>query len=236
LLLYIIRHGDPIYSPDTLTEKGFKQAEALADRLSINGLDRVYSSPNGRARMTARPTCERLGLACGIEPWMSEDLAWKDFSAEFEPGRWRWAIYVQNDRLKRDPDLRPGDPPHAAAYLKGTKAEEGFARIKAHSDEFLERLGYVREGDVYRAIRPNDERVAAFCHHGFGSSWLAYLLAVPPHIMWSSFNIGHSGLTLLQFPNNEDGWSAPMCLCLSDMSHLLLRKGLRYQYNNGIDL
>ena len=62
MLLYIIRHADPIYNPDSLTELGHKQAEALAKRLAVNGLDRVYSSPNMRAQMTAKPACELLAV------------------------------------------------------------------------------------------------------------------------------------------------------------------------------
>lgn len=32
--LLIVRHGDPDYSIDSLTETGWKEAELLADRLS----------------------------------------------------------------------------------------------------------------------------------------------------------------------------------------------------------
>ena len=32
--LIIIRHGDPDYSIDSLTEKGWKEAEYLADRIA----------------------------------------------------------------------------------------------------------------------------------------------------------------------------------------------------------
>ena len=35
MLLYIIRHADPIYNPDTLTTKGKLQASALAKRLAM---------------------------------------------------------------------------------------------------------------------------------------------------------------------------------------------------------
>ncbi|MBQ1206574.1 MAG: histidine phosphatase family protein, partial [Clostridia bacterium] len=55
MLLYVIRHGDPIYNPDSLTEKGKRQAEALARRLAVNGLDKIYSSPLVRAQQTAQP-------------------------------------------------------------------------------------------------------------------------------------------------------------------------------------
>ena len=62
MLLYIIRHGDPIYETDSLTERGRAQAEAVAKRLAASGIDRVFSSPMGRARQTAEPTCRLLGL------------------------------------------------------------------------------------------------------------------------------------------------------------------------------
>ncbi len=49
----------------------------------------------------------------------------------------------------------------------------GFESLKHHSDEFLERLGYTRDGGVYRIRRSNRMRVAVFCHTGFGLTWLA---------------------------------------------------------------
>ena len=33
MLLFYIRHGDPVYDPDSLTPLGLKQAEAVAKRL-----------------------------------------------------------------------------------------------------------------------------------------------------------------------------------------------------------
>ena len=49
MLLFFLRHADPIYSPDQLTPLGHRQAEALAKRLSAYGLDRIYSSTAKRA-------------------------------------------------------------------------------------------------------------------------------------------------------------------------------------------
>ena len=62
MLLYIVRHGDPIYETDTLTERGRWQAEAVSKRMQRAGINCVYSSPMGRAVETARPTAEKLGL------------------------------------------------------------------------------------------------------------------------------------------------------------------------------
>ena len=72
MLFFYIRHGDPIYTPDSLTELGKKQANALAKRLSVYGIDKVYSSPSARARQTAKPTCDWLKKEMIICEWANE--------------------------------------------------------------------------------------------------------------------------------------------------------------------
>lgn len=54
--LYIIRHGDPYYeAPDggSLTEHGKAEATALASFLAKEGITHAYTSPLGRAKLTA---------------------------------------------------------------------------------------------------------------------------------------------------------------------------------------
>lgn len=38
MLLFYVRHGDPIYNPDSLTPLGERQAEAVAKRLALHGV------------------------------------------------------------------------------------------------------------------------------------------------------------------------------------------------------
>jgi len=235
MLLYIIRHADPIYSPDSLTELGHKQAEALAKRLAANGIDRAYSSPNMRAQLTAKPACELLGLEYAVEHWMSEDLAWRDFSYETESGGRTWTFNRQNTKIKYDETLKPGAEWYDSQYFSVTNAKEGYRRVAECSDEFTERLGYRRENGAYKIIRANDDRIAAFCHHGFGTVWLSHLLDIPLRVFSTSFNISHSGVTILEFKNYENGCTAPMCLCLSDISHIY-QAGLPMKYNNHLDI
>ena len=52
--IMIIRHGDPDYETDSLTEKGIREAEALHDFLKDKKYDAAYCSPLGRAQQTAR--------------------------------------------------------------------------------------------------------------------------------------------------------------------------------------
>ncbi len=72
MLLYIIRHGEPDYTTDTLTERRILQAEAVGKRIADSKIDMIFSSPMGRARQTAEPACRNLGLDCNIEEWTHE--------------------------------------------------------------------------------------------------------------------------------------------------------------------
>ena len=48
MLLYIVRHGEPIYSNDTLTPLGSKQAEALVARHIENAKNSVLLAAKKR--------------------------------------------------------------------------------------------------------------------------------------------------------------------------------------------
>lgn len=59
--ILLIRHGDPDYANDTVTEKGKREVQLLADRLEKENIDKIYCSPLGRAQATAAPTAQRIG-------------------------------------------------------------------------------------------------------------------------------------------------------------------------------
>ena len=59
--LLIVRHGDPDYDIDSLTEKGWKEAEYLSQKLCKLDVKAFYVSPLGRAKDTAAPTLKKMG-------------------------------------------------------------------------------------------------------------------------------------------------------------------------------
>lgn len=237
MLLYIIRHGDPIYNPDSLTPKGHLQAKALAKRFAVHGLDKIYSSPMIRAQQTAQPTCDILGLPMQIEEWTSEALAGNSFYITRPDGISSWIFHQNPTVLKNDASHTLVDNWYEAECFKiyDKDFKGGYERIQKASDEFLERHGYKREGSVYKIVNPNEERIAVFCHQGFGVTWLSHLLGIPPHIFWTTFDLTHSGVTVLNFRNFENGLTTPLCLQLSDMSHIFADR-LPFKYNNSIDM
>ncbi|MBP3919904.1 MAG: histidine phosphatase family protein [Clostridia bacterium] len=236
MLLYLIRHGDPDYVHDSLTPLGQRQAEALARRLAVHGLDRIYASPLGRAIATAKPTSEILNLPIEIEEWCSEALAWQDFAGKMENGQSMWAFHQQNTTVKTEESMQyTNDNWYELDCFRMINGKEGYARIQNASDDFLSRQGYVREGAKYRIERPNDDRVAVFCHQGFGMAWLSVLLQIPPQYTFASFDFTHASISIFHFANNPDGYSMPRCLTLSDTS-FLYEDRLPLKYNNTIDI
>ena len=235
MILLIVRHGDPVYDPDSLTHLGHRQAEALADRMVVNGLDEIYSSPLIRAQQTAQPTADRLGIPVRIEDWMSENLAWREMAADFPDGRHTWLFHQENTVYNTDEVAALGERWYEAPCFSLRDMKTAYQRICDASDEFLARLGYVREERRYRIETPSEKRVAAFCHQGFGTTWLSWLLRVPPPVFWGSFDITHSGVTVLEFQNRPSGYTAPRCLCLSDTGHIFA-SGLPYKFENRVPL
>jgi 2,3-bisphosphoglycerate-dependent phosphoglycerate mutase len=55
-----------------LAADGYRQAEALADRLGAAGIDRIVSSPYRRARETIAPLAARLGIDIELDPRLRE--------------------------------------------------------------------------------------------------------------------------------------------------------------------
>ena len=231
MLLYIVRHGEPIYGPDTLTELGREQARAVADRFAIHGLDRIYSSPQGRARETAQPTADRLGLDVTILPWTRE--IWPELALPQPDGSLRFAMGLPGSCLRSEENHDLGEKWHEMEVLKPIEAKKAYEEIVVeNSDILLRSLGYEREREgVYKILHENNERIALFCHGGFTLTWLPHLLAIPPHLFWASFAVTHTGVTLIEFNDDGTGHACPKCLFFGDMAHIL-QSGLPYLYNN----
>ncbi len=206
--LYIIRHGDPDYANDTLTEKGWKEAEALAPRLLRIQPTDLYASPLGRAQDTARPSCKALGMEFTVENWMVESMDYMKRGALNDPTQTDAGYTVT---FADGPTLRKDFAPERAATVE---------QMIRDSDAFLARHGYVREGYRYRAVEDNERKVCCFCHGGFGSAWVAHLLGMYPVFNWHQFALRTTSVTHFRFRADESGYAVPNAVCIGDVSHL----------------
>ena len=236
MILFYVRHGDPIYNPNSLTPLGTRQAEAVAKRLALYGIDEIYSSPSERALLTAKPTAEITKKEITRLDFCDEKYAYEDFAVLNETGRHSWAF--QNIAFKRlfndNKVLSLGDKWYEYKEFEQYNFEHGVKRVNKGVDEFLLSLGYEhnREKHIYIPVNPSEKRVALFAHHGFGLCFLSSLLDIPYPLISTHFDIGHTGVTAIFF-GIEDGICIPSVLTLSNDSHLF-REGLPTYHNTHI--
>jgi probable phosphoglycerate mutase len=235
MLFFYLRHGDPIYSPDSLTPLGIKQAEALAKRLALYGIDKIFSSPSKRAMQTAQPTCDLLRKEPVVLDFCNESLVLRDLTIQTGDKR-TWLFQDPNcKRLFADQSIRElADKWYLHPQLKQYDYEKGIRRISEETDQFFLSLGYehIPDSGSYKVIRPNNERVALFAHQGFGIAFLSCLLDIPYPQFCNHFDLSHSSMTVINF-KEEDGYATPKVLTLSSDSHLY-REGLPLKYNYGL--
>ena len=235
MLLYYIRHGDPIYDPDSLTPLGMRQAEAIGKRLAVHGLDRIYASSSNRAIQTAQPTCEMLKKNMTVLDWCNELHVWRELTVT-EDKKMTWCfVHAPTVEVMTSHEVRRlGREWYRHPAFEGTLYEQGMTRVQRECDALLESLGYRHdlERNGYVAERPNAERVAIFAHHGFGVAFLSCLLDIPYPELSIRADICHTGMTVIHFPERE-GFVIPKMLEFSSDAHLY-REGLPTKYGNAI--
>lgn len=213
MILYIIRHADPDYANNTITEFGWEEAHALADWLKDVKIDRIYASPLGRALDTAAPTCKEKGLEPTILPWTAESMD-----------------YMESHRFTPECNCSYSfDLQHGVHNFKDHYEENRMATVEnmiKSSDEFLASCGYSREGAFYRITNHNHDSIAVFCHGGFGCAWIAHLLNTAPGVMYPGISLNTSSVTTFEFRNSDTGFTRPVLKRLGEIDHIR-RAGLR---------
>lgn len=228
MILFYVRHGDPIYEPDSLTPLGKRQAEAVAKRLALHGIDKVYASTSNRAIQTASPLCEMIKKDMTLLDFAHESLAWNDFSINHKTWLFqdKETLQLFTDETVISLGQKWYEHPSFTAY------KSGIDRVYDETYRFFESLGYqhIRNTGKYKVINPNDSRVALFAHQGFGLAFLSVVLDIPYPFIARHFDMCHTGITAIHF-HEQDGYAVPKILTLSSDAHLY-KEGLPTVYND----
>lgn len=234
MLFFYIRHGDPIYDPDSLTPLGERQAEAVGKRLAMFGVDKVFASTSRRAMLTAQPTCEMTNKELITLDFCNEGYAWGEFTVNNGRGGRCWTFHSMEclELMTSAEVIGMGAAWYEHPYFADGNFKKGIRRITDESDRLFSALGYkhIPGTGNYKAINPTDERVALFAHQGFGLAFLSCVLGIPYPIIAGHFDFGHTGMTVIDFPN-RGGISIPKVLTMASDGHLY-REGLTTAYNN----
>ena len=114
--------------------------------------------------------------------------------------------------------------------FKDSNVESGLKRIYTETDKLFASFGYEHEQYTgrYKVVNPSNKKIALFAHEGFGLVFLSCLLDIPYPTYCTRFNLSHTGMTVIEFTDNN-GWAIPRVLTHSSDSHLY-REGLPINY------
>lgn len=225
--LFIIRHGDPDYEHDTLTERGRLEADLLCGRLLKENITRVYCSPLGRARATAKPFLEAAGMQAEIKEYLREFSRpvlmklGEEGVGEGEKRTCAWDVDPYLFEKYRD-ELR--DPARWDKVPMNLPYEVGkeVAWVKDGFDSILAENGYVREGILYRIKEDADRNanIAIFCHMGLGSLLLSHLAHMAPSHFWQFFRFMPTSVSTVVFNEKKPGLADARIFSVGDTTHL----------------
>lgn len=216
--LLIIRHGDPDYDRDSLTEKGWREAEALSEKLIKMNIDDFYVSPLGRARDTASCTLKKLNREATVCPWL------KEFDVPIHrpdiPDRktipWDWLP----EDWTGEPKFYDYENWWKVPVFQSEHMKEEYDHVTGSFDRLLARYGYVWKGNYYQVENANRKKLAFFCHFGLGCVLLSHLLHISPMILWHQFVAAPSSVTSLVTEERRQGISVFRMRSYGDISHL----------------
>lgn len=216
--LYIVRHAEPDYAIDSLTEKGWREARLLAPRLSSIQPAHYYVSPLGRAKDTASFTLAATGATAEECDWLREFNTGYEMPAIDGCRRTAW------DMLPRvwadDPLYYDAARWFMAPVYKDSGVEAAYRRVTLGLDALLARHGYERAGGVYRAVRPNCENLILFCHFGVECVLLSHLMGCSPVVLWQHAVALPSSVSVLSTEEREAGTAVFRMSRFGDLSHL----------------
>ncbi len=224
--IILVRHGHPDYVNDCLTELGHKQAEQAAVRLKNEGIGQIFSSPFGRAVETAMHTArlisrdvERLEFMREIK-WGSSDG--NEVYADGHP--WDTSLYAISQGYSLTDENWTKNPPFCNNVVFGE-----IERVAEQADEWLEALGYRREGANYRVIGDNTDRtIALFSHGGSSSALLSHMLNLPFFYLCRVICPDFTAITVLSLSDEKGTLTAPMLELANDSRHIK-SDGVSYQ-------
>ena len=219
--IIIIRHAEPNYEIDGLTSKGSREAELLSHRLIKENITKVYCSTMGRAKLTIKPTLDKLSIDAEYCDWLRE-FEYAQVALPYLTDRKTkacWDIlpeYINNEV----PDIYSLDGWKESNLIKNTIVEQSYNNVIAEFDKVLEQHGYRREGTMYKVIKPNHDTFIFCCHMGLSCVLMSHLLNCSPFSLLQHCVMLPSSVTTFYTEERREG-AAHFRVCgIGDLSHL----------------
>ena len=217
--LIFIRHAEPDYTVDSLTEKGWREAEILAGRVAKWDIKQIYCSPLGRAADTCSLSLKATGKEAITCDWLQEfyyrvndeltgekTIAWDFYPRYFAPrddlhdkNAWAYSEVMQSGGLAE----------HAQQVY------DGF-------DALLAKHGYKRNSqNYYDVTEHNDDNIVFFCHFGVTALLIGHLIGVAAPALWQGMMMAPTSITVLGSEERIPGEASFRVQTFADARHLI---------------
>jgi probable phosphoglycerate mutase len=213
-----VRHGQPEWFRDNkavddpgLTVTGRAQAQRLARRLSLEHVDELLVSPLPRARETAQPLAEAIGVEPVICDWL----------AEIASPPWQGSPFEQIQKIFREHRVKPVDQ-HWDGLEGGEPYRDFHRRITHGLQGFLDSRGdqRVRDDPALWSLSEPGRKVVVVAHAGTNATAVGYLLGIPPVPWeWERFVSAHAAVSILKPIEVADHHAYSLTL-MADVAHL----------------
>lgn len=235
--ILFVRHGDPDYVNDRLTEKGRREAQQLAACAADMDMGSCFVSPLGRARETASYTLETLGCTARTLDWLEEFPARIDLNearefqsvypnTEKEDGKYMPRIVwdMLPSYWSEHPELFDWSSWRTSDICRHSDTLHKYDQVTRQFEQFLADRGYVRDGLRFRVEKESSETVTFFCHFGITCVLLSWMWNISPFLLWHSLALAPTSVTELVTEEREKGTACFRGLKLGDVSHLYAGK------------
>ncbi len=247
--LIFIRHGDPDYENDNLTDKGRREVELLTKRVcSWKNITQFYQSPLGRARATAAPSLKALGRQAITCDWLQE-FKYKTIMPKNYPNKeWVgkevmcWDLlpeFFTSDKKFFDKDLWAD-----SRFMRPGKIKKYYKEVCEGIDGILAEYGYNRNSKSFYDVKepapnhnwsepieryhlqsikddyPEEKTLVFFCHLGVMFTIIAHLTGLSPMQLWQGFYVAPTSITILNSEERIKGQAWFRVERLGDTNHL----------------
>lgn len=222
--IIFIRHGDPDYQNDSLTEKGIREAKLLSQRVTAwKDITDIYCSPLGRAKETASYSLNALNREAVIYPWLQEFAYRIDDPVtgrhgvpwDFMPQYWTQIdeMFDRNDWKKTE------------IYRSNPELIPAYDDVCRNLDSLLEKYGYKREHHYYATAHTQapdkpETTLVFFCHLGITCVMLSHLLGISPVLLFHGFYLAPTSVTILAAEERIPGKAFFRTQVMGDTRHL----------------
>ena len=229
--IIFIRHGDPDYQNDTLTEKGIREAKLLSERVAKwDNITQFYCSPLGRAQKTASYSLEKTGRKAITYEWLKEFSYFIDDPVtgrhgvpwDFMPEYWTELPQMYEKDGWKETEIYRSNPDLIPAY---TQVCEGI-------DGILASYGYQRQHNYYWNLNTKeatdrsdhqhpDSTIVIFCHLGVTCVMMSHLLGISPALLFHSLYLAPTSVTILATEERRNNIAQFRAQVIGDTSHLI---------------